>query len=230
MVSGSVLLLWTFLLLRGSEGGTGVGTRTEHVVAELGELETEAAELLLGLGTEGVAAGGPEVGDGHADGRVLGRRVLVDVAGVGDLALGGRVDAVDLARRQVLEAGQAELVGQRVHARVLEQLVARHVHLGDRRVLLERPLAGNLAREVVARVQELEEAADRVEVFVGEFDLARLFVGRRKRKENARVHMSAGLFLLFFQEQLRYKESVEDTKKKVRTLPSSANSAHASAK
>lgn len=46
-----------------------------------------------------MAAGGPERGDGGADRRVLLGRELVHVAGIGDLALGRRVDAVDLARR-----------------------------------------------------------------------------------------------------------------------------------
>lgn len=89
----------------GAGEGQGRGSkRTEHVVAELGEFQAEVVELLLGLGAERVAARGPEVGDGHADGRVVLGRVLVDVTGVGDLALGRRVDAVALVRGQVLEA------------------------------------------------------------------------------------------------------------------------------
>ena len=70
-------------------------------------------------------AGRPEVGDGGADGGIVLGGELVHVAGVGDLALGGAVDAVDLGRGQVLEVGQAKLLGDRVHARVLEQLLAR---------------------------------------------------------------------------------------------------------
>ena len=113
-----------------------------------------------------MAPRGPEVGDGRAHGGVGGRRVLVDVPGVGDLALGRRADAVDLARGQVLELVEAELLAEGVDARVLEQLVARVVDLGHGRVGLERALAGDLAREVLARVEELEEAADGVDVFV----------------------------------------------------------------
>lgn len=152
----------------------GHGQHTEHVVTELGKLQAQAAELLLGLGAERVAAGGPERSDGGADRRVLLGRELVNVAGVGDLALGRRVDAVDLARRQALEVGKAELLGERVHLGVLEELVARHVDVGNRGVLLERALARHLLGEVIARVEELEEAADGVNVLAGKLDLAGL--------------------------------------------------------
>lgn len=122
-----------------------------------------------------MGAGSPEVGDGGTDGGVVLGGELVDVAGVGDLALGGRVDAVDLVGREVLEVGEAELLGDGVHARVLEKLLAREVDLGNRGVLLQRALAGNLLGEVIACVQELEEAAHGVDVFGGELDLAGLF-------------------------------------------------------
>lgn len=124
-----------------------------------------------------MAAGGPERGNGGADRRVLLGRELVHVAGIGDLALGRRVDAVDLARRQALEVGKAKLLGERIHLGVLEELVARHVDVGDRGVLLERALAGHLLGEVVARVEELEEAADGLNVLAGELDLAGLWAG-----------------------------------------------------
>ena len=65
------------------------GKRTKHVVTELRELQAETAELLLGLDTQGVAAHGPEVGDRAADSHVVGRSVIIDVAGVGNLTLGG---------------------------------------------------------------------------------------------------------------------------------------------
>lgn len=45
-----------------------------------------------------MAAGGPEVGDRGTDGSILLGGELVDVAGIGDLALGSRVDTMDLAR------------------------------------------------------------------------------------------------------------------------------------
>lgn len=116
----------------------------------------------------------PKVGHGRANGGVVLGGELVHVARVRNLALGRRVDAVDLGRSQVLEVGEAKLLGNRVDARVLEQLLARQVDLGDRRVLLERALAGNLFGEVVACIQKLEEAAHGVDVVVRELDLAGL--------------------------------------------------------
>lgn len=136
---------------------------TEHVVSELRELQAQAAELLLGLGAKSMGAGGPEVGNGGTNAGVVLLGVLVDVAGVGDLALGGGVDAVNLGGGKLLEVGQLELLGEGVDAGVLEQLIARLIDLGDSGVLLELTLAGNLLREVVAGVEELEEAADGVE-------------------------------------------------------------------
>lgn len=57
--------------------------------------------------------------------------------------------AVELTQWLLFEARflrpEAELLGERVDLGVLEQLVARHVHLGDRGVLLERALAGHLS-------------------------------------------------------------------------------------
>ena len=151
--------------------------RTEHVVAELRELQAQVAELGLGLGTQGVAAGGPEVGHGRTNGRVLLGRVLVDVAGVGDLALGSRVDAMDLARGEVLEQCESKFLRQGVDLGVLEELLARHVDVGDRGVLLQRSLAGHFLGEIVAGVEEFEEAANGLEVFVGKLDLTGLRVG-----------------------------------------------------
>jgi len=121
-----------------------------------------------------VAAGGPEDGDGSAHRLVLGACVLVDVASVGDLALGSRVDAVDLAAGQVLELVDAQLLGQRVHARVLEELLARLVDGRQRGVLLQLPLARQFLGEVVTRIQVLQEAADGIELFGRKINLSRL--------------------------------------------------------
>jgi hypothetical protein len=114
---------------------------------------------------------------------------------------------VDFARGEVLEVRQAKLLGERVDLCVLEQLLARHVDIGDRRVLLERPVAGDLPREVVACVEELEEAADGVDVLTGELNLAGLFRACR-------------LALVPEGKWVRGRH----------TLPSSVNSAHWSAK
>jgi hypothetical protein len=116
----------------------------------------------------------PETCDRRADGRVLLAGVLVDVAGVGDLAFCRRVDAVDFRAREAAETGDAKLFGNGVDARVLEELVARVVDLGDRGVVFQDALARELAREVLAGVEVFEEAAGGVEVFGGELDLARL--------------------------------------------------------
>ena len=78
-----------------------------------------------------MAAGSPEVGDGGAHGGVLLAGVLVDVAGVGDLALGGRVDAVDLAAGQTPKFVHAELLCEGVDAGVFEELYARLVDFGQ---------------------------------------------------------------------------------------------------
>jgi hypothetical protein len=75
---------------------------------------------------------------------------------------------------QALELGKAKLLGQRVHLGVLEELVARHVDIGNRGMLLEGALARYLLGEVVACVEELEEAPDGVNVLAGKLDLAGL--------------------------------------------------------
>lgn len=110
---------------------------------------------------------GPEAGDGGADFRVVAGGVGVGVAGVGDLAAGGRVDAVDLGLGEDAEGVDAELLGEGVDAGVAEELVARVVDGGGGRVGLEDALAGELLGEVLARVEVLEEAADRVHVVFG---------------------------------------------------------------
>jgi hypothetical protein len=52
-----------------------------------------------------------------------------------------RVDAVDLGARQPLEGVDAELLGEGVDARVLEELVARVVDRGRSGILLQDALA-----------------------------------------------------------------------------------------
>lgn len=121
-----------------------------------------------------MGAGSPKVRNGSADGRILFGAILVDVAGVGNLSLGGRVDAMDLARREALEMGKPKLLRKRVDLGVPEELLACHVYLRDRRVPFERALAGDLLWKVVACIQELEERPHCVDVFVGELYLTRL--------------------------------------------------------
>jgi hypothetical protein len=81
---------------------------------------------------------------------------------------------VDLRGGERLEGGQAERFGQRVDACVLEELVACLIDVGRVRVLLEISCAGKFAREVVACVQEFEEASNGVEVFVNKVNSALL--------------------------------------------------------
>lgn len=63
---------------------------------------------------------------------------------------------------------------------MFQELVARVVDLGQGRVRLELARVAELAREVLARVEELEEAAYRIDVFVRELDLAGLYFGREE--------------------------------------------------
>lgn len=58
-----------------------------------------------------MTAGSPEVRHRGADGRVVLAGVLVDVAGVRDLSLGGRIDTVNLAARERSKLLHAELLG-----------------------------------------------------------------------------------------------------------------------
>lgn len=118
----------------------------------------------------------PEIRNRRPDRRIVFLRVRVHVARVCDLALGGRVHAVDLGRGERFEGGEGERLAQGVDAGVLEELVAGLVDEGRGGVALEVAGAGDLAGEVVACVEELEEAADGVEVFVYEVDSALLFV------------------------------------------------------
>ena len=155
----------------------GVQDETEDVEAELGELEAHVLEFLLRLMPQHVRPLAPKAGDRFPDGRVRRRRVRVHVAGVRDLARRRRRDAVDLAVREGLEVRQAELVGQGVHPGVFEELVARVVDAGHVRVVFQPGRVSRvveLAREVFARVEVLQEAPDGVEGFRGQGDAPRL--------------------------------------------------------
>lgn len=57
---------------------------------------------------------------------------------------------------------------------MFEELDARIIHGWDAGVVFEGSLAQQLAREVFACVEELEEATDSINVFIGELDVARL--------------------------------------------------------
>ncbi|KAB8349807.1 hypothetical protein FH972_023820 [Carpinus fangiana] len=146
---------------------------TQHVEAELRKLHAHSAELVLGLVAQDVATGGPERGDGGADGAVVGRGRAVDVAGVRDLAARGGGGAVDLGVREGPEGPegrQAELVGEGVDAGVAQERGAAGVGAGVARVGLELGAVTDAAWEVLVCVEVLEHAAEGVEIVVGELD------------------------------------------------------------
>lgn len=144
-------------------------------------LQAKSLEFLLSLGTEGVRPRRPEARDGRPDGGVVGAGVGVDVAGIGDLALYRRVDAVDLGASEGAKAVDAKLLAQCVDSSVLKELVARVIDRGNCGVVFESSLARDLLGEVFARVEVFEEAADGVDVEFGEFNLARLCDGLADR-------------------------------------------------
>ena len=100
----------------------------------------------------------------------------IHVAGVCNLALGCGVDAVDLGGCERFKGGEVEGFGKRVDSCVLEELVTGLVDERGAWVTLEIARAGDLAGEVVACVEEFEEASNGVEVLVNEVDAALLLV------------------------------------------------------
>ena len=191
---GALLALLAALLAR-------VEDPVEHVEAEVGKIEAEGAELALGLVAQHVAALAPEGRDGPADGGVVARRARVHVARVRDLPLGRARHPVHLGVRQRLQLPEPQLLRQRVHARVPQQALARVVvglaagrrlaALGLGALARGRTFAGarprrhalqavaDAPREVLARVQVLQERADGVLVLGRELDAPR----RRVRAE-----------------------------------------------
>ena len=81
-----------------------------------------------------VAALAPEGRDRFPDRGVRPGGVGVDVAGVGELGDGGGGDEVDLRVGEVLERGQGEFFRQGVDFCVFEEVGARCVEGGERRV------------------------------------------------------------------------------------------------
>ena len=150
-------------------------TLTKHIVPKLRKLQTQPLELGLRLAPQHMRPRSPELRHRRPDPLIPGLRVPVHVPRVLNLPLGRRVDAVDLAARERPELGEAELAREGVDARVAEELGAVVVDGGDGGVRLEGSLAGELAGEVVARVEVFEEAADAVDVFLCEVDVAGLY-------------------------------------------------------
>lgn len=118
----------------------------------------------------------PKVCDRRADRGIGVVGVGIDVLRIGNLALGGGVDAVDFGAGEGAQVGEAVLVGEGVDAGVLEELLAALVHFRDGGVGFEDARAGYFFGEVFAGVEELEEAADGVDVFFVQLDLAWLSI------------------------------------------------------
>lgn len=100
----------------------------------------------------------PEARDRRAHRCVVLVGELVRVARKHNLALDGRVDAVNLGGGEDTEGADIELLGECVDARVLKELGAGVVEGGDGGVGFEGALAGDFAGEVLAGVEVLEEA------------------------------------------------------------------------
>jgi len=75
---------------------------------------------------------------------------------------------MDLGGCERFEGGKVERFGEGIDTRVLQELVASFVDGWGGGVMLEVARAGDLAWEVVAGVEEFEEAAYGVQVFVNE--------------------------------------------------------------
>jgi len=94
------------------------------------------------------------------------------ISGICDFSLGGRIDAMDLGGSQGLEFGECEFFGKSVDSGVLKKLVSGFVNIWCVCVALEISRSGDLAREVFARVEELEEASDGIQIFVNKVNSA----------------------------------------------------------
>ena len=81
---------------------------------------------------------------------------------------------MDLGGCKALEMRQMERFAEDIDASVFEELITGFVYGWDGGVVLELAGTGELPREVVACVEELEEAAYGVKVFVTQIDCALL--------------------------------------------------------
>lgn len=76
--------------------------------------------------------------------------------------------------------GHAEAVGQSIHPRVSEQLLARVVDVRHERIRLQRARLVQLLGEVFARVEVLEQTSDGEDVVVGQVDALSLSESPRR--------------------------------------------------
>ncbi len=107
----------------------GIQHETQYVVTKLRIFETHRAEVVFGFVAQDVAAMGPERSDGFADGDVRARGVRVDVAGIGNLSLGRRVDAVNLRMRQGLQVLRMNRLARCTHIQLGGGSADRHAEL-----------------------------------------------------------------------------------------------------
>lgn len=142
--------------------------QAQHVETKLRELETHAPELCFRLVTQHMTARRPERSHGFPDALVCGFRVAVDVSCVFDFAAGGALGEVDFLVGEGCEGGDAEALGECVDAGVTEESNAVGVWDGYGGVGLEGGAAEG--GEVVAFVEEFEEAGCGGQVFVEELD------------------------------------------------------------
>jgi len=73
---------------------------SKNIVSELRVLQTQLSELFLRLTPKHMRSRSPEIRHGGSDRLVVFLRVRIHVSGVRNFALGRRVDAVDLGRRE----------------------------------------------------------------------------------------------------------------------------------
>lgn len=150
--------------------------RTEHIVSKLRKLQTHLPKLILGLTPKRMTPRRPEVHHRRPNSDVILIRMGIHIPRIRDLALRRAVHAVDLRASERFQVGERERVGEGVDAGVLEELIACFIDGGRVGVALQIAGVGELAREVVACVEEFEEAAHGVQVFVYEVDAAILWL------------------------------------------------------
>lgn len=118
----------------------------------------------------------PETGHRFPDRRVVLLGMAIHIPRVRELGDGGGGDEVDLGVGERFEGGHGQLLRERVHLGVFEELVAGLVDGRGGGVRLEVP-RGEFVREVFARVEVFEEAGGGFQVVVFEVDGAFLFQG-----------------------------------------------------
>ena len=108
----------------------------------------------------------PEVGNRRSDSLIILGGIGIHISGICKLALGGRVDTMDLASRKRLQGGQLQGLGQSIDSSMLEELIASLVNLRSAWIFLQITGSSYLAGKVIACVQKFEEASDSIQLLV----------------------------------------------------------------